>query len=123
MDAVNDTHTPQFVDFGWDELVPAAIIDATFSNLQTYAEPSRATSSAETEERIVHGSTRIEDLTSSISSAAQNTPHATPPRAKIIPKAEWERYRPIIEKLYVAQGLTLSTTREILAEDHGFVAE
>jgi Clr5 domain len=60
------------------------------------------------------------------SKKARNHPgtyHVAPQtRAKIIPKTFWNRYRPIIEDLYVHKGLLLSQVVSRMARDYGFNA-
>ena len=43
-------------------------------------------------------------------------------RARPIPKDVWEAKRPVIEKLYIEDGLKLSQVREFMLLNHAFVA-
>jgi hypothetical protein len=115
MDADNYINPSHLTKFGRDEIVLVTTTRVTFSNFPTHPEPSTSSSTAQAEEGNVNGSTATEGLASSPPSAVQIAPDAAPSRAKIIPKAEWERFRPIIEEMYVTQDLKLSTLREITA--------
>jgi hypothetical protein len=119
---MNTVYDLQLTDFAWEDTVSATTADAALSPLGGYPEDSTAWSTAQAEEPSVHGSTGTIVPASNTPFAARNAPLSKPPRAKIIPKADWERFRPIIEELYVAQDLKLSRVREIMAENHGFVA-
>ena len=122
MYAVNNIDASQLSYFGSDETILDTVNEAAFLTLHNDTEPSTSTSMAPPEEWFVNGSTSTTDLALNASSAVKTDSYAIQSRAKIIAKAEWERFRPIIEELYVAQELKLSTVREIMARDHGFVA-
>ena len=122
MYAVNNIDASQLSYFGSDETILDTVNEAAFLTLHNDTEPSTSISMAPPEEWFVNGSTSTTDLALNASSAVKTDSYAIQSRAKIIAKAEWERFRPIIEELYVAQELKLSTVREIMARDHGFVA-
>ncbi|KAN0099896.1 hypothetical protein V8E51_013671 [Hyaloscypha variabilis] len=122
MYAVNNIVASQLIYFGSDEIIPDTVNEAAFLTFHNDIEPSTSISIAPPEEWFVNGSTSTTDFAPNASSAVETDSYAIQSRAKIIAKAEWERFRPIIEELYVAQELKLSTVREIMARDHGFVA-
>ena len=43
-------------------------------------------------------------------------------KAKVIPQATWNHFRPFIEKLYVDDGLKLNEVHKVMALRHSFVA-